>query len=55
MTGLTMRPTIPENETSRQDNDILCMFNMVQQDFSKPELMSLALGTPPPGGQKDIL
>lgn len=45
---------MPENETRRQDSDILCMFNMVQQDFPEPELMSLALGTPPPGGPKDI-
>lgn len=52
-----MRLTVPGNEPSRQDNDFFffCMFHMVQQDFSKPELMSLGLGTPLPSAPKDIL
>ena len=30
---LKMRPTLMEKKTSRQVDDILCMFTMVQQDL----------------------
>lgn len=55
---LKVRPTSMENKTSRQDEDILCMFTMIRQDFPDQSQLSppqaAASGQMPSRDPKDI-